>query len=394
MPLTASSLVKPVSIFMNTLRLAFGFLMFHRRTIIGILLLIGLYYFITDVVPRISAARRETADNRPKVRTESKQPVEPGNPSEEKTMSVAGTQSTNQIIKSENPDELIKELIRLKDKGLKSRNDGLSLMVAADVIKIAKRLMELPINSDQRKFALGSLAESLLMMRLIKLNSNLADESIDSEFLKKTKELLNDPDPVISSYAAVTIVTSAVFDFHTTPTDDRLVILEKLVDDHFDQIAIRPMQLKRLSQVILNSNLPQSNSPAVKKFLDQLRLRFNEHQEPEVIEVGRQFGESLTFRKLDTDNLVFQLGDKTAESDLKADVFFEALQSFPEASIPIYQTGLFVVREYINQGKHDRAMQLAEKIEKEILPERKDADSRARIQKALDELKDLSEKLR
>jgi hypothetical protein len=240
---------------------------------------------------------------------------------------------------------------------------------------------------NERKYALSSLTEALLRMRLIKINSNLADESIDVAFLEKTRELLTDRDPVISSYAAVTIVTSAIFDFHTNPTDDRLATLDKLMDDHFEFMTVNADQLGRCAAVLLKSNLSTSQAPEVEAFLNRFGERCIAHPDAKINEVGRAFKENLTFRKLDIENLVFLLGDRSAASDLKVDAFFETLQNFPDASIPVYQVSLDLIREYIVQLRLDRAEQLVENVEKDILPNRKDTETKPRIQAALDQLK-------
>lgn len=373
---------------MDFLRLAFGFLMFHRRIIIGILLLIGLYFFITKVVPELSKSNRAANDrskNSPSATTDAadQRPNSTENVTEEP--SVDGGNSSD-------PDVLIQELMRLKDLSRISGSDARSLVLSADIIKIAKQILELPIDLNQRKYVLGALAEASLVMRLVNISSKIADESIDAEFLAKTKELLKDRDPTISSYAAVTLVTSAAFEFHTQPTEEKLAQIETVINEHFENIRAMPESFNKISQLLVKAGMPSNTVVDTQPFFDRLIQKFVEDEKPEIQEVGRSLKESLIFHKLDLENLPFRIGDGKPESDLMVDRFFETLEKFPDASVPIYQVSVDVIREYIIQERYDRALELAEMLKSRVLSQRADDDQKKRILEVIDGFVAIAEK--
>jgi hypothetical protein len=375
---------------MDALRFAFAFLMFHRRTVIGILLLIGLYFFFTEILPRIPRPERtpraQSDDSGVTVETDNGETGDSG-------ARAPTARSTNQVLRSGNLDELFQELIRLKDLSLQTTNDGITLALAGDIVKIAKKILELPISSDQRRFALGAFAESMLVMRLINVTSKMADDAIDAQFLHTTEGFLDDPDPRISSYAAMTIVAAMVFEFQKYPTQENLNRLEASLDSNFDNLAKLPLQVDRIFLLMLRCGLPVEEKVDTKDFFNRLVQRLRDHPNQQVKDVGEKYESELAFSHLNLANLVHRL-DRSETSDQRVDQYFETLSRFPNSSIPIYQVGMDIIREYIVQGRNDRAQELIVMVDTQILPVREDIDSKGRIQKALDELKGVNSQRR
>jgi hypothetical protein len=282
---------------------------------------------------------------------------------------------------------LFKELMRLKDRSLEQTKEGASLVIAGDIVKISKRILELPTTTEQRRFALGSFAESMLMMRLINVNSELADDSIDSQFLNITEKFLDDPDPRISSYAAVTIIAADIFDFQKNPTAENLKRLEATIDNNLDHLAKLPLQVDRIRELLIRSDLPVSKGGDANDFLDRFANQLKDHPNQQIRDIGNKFEESLAFRRVEIENLVFKIGDRSVQSDQQVDRFFQLLEEYPDASIPTFQVGLDLIYEYTVQGKKKRAADLVRWLDSAILPKRQEVDSKKRIQRALNELK-------
>ncbi len=120
--------------------------------------------------------------------------------------------------------------------------------------------------------------------------------------------------------------------------------------------------------------------------------KFVEDENPEIQEIGRSLKEALIFHKLDLENLPFRIGDGKPESDLMVDRFFETLEKFPDASVPIYQVSVDVIREYIIQERYDRALELAEMLKSRVLSQRADDDQKKRILEVINGFVAIAEK--
>lgn len=372
---------------MDFLRLAFGFLMFHRRTVIGILLLVGLYFFITDFVPRISKGRLE----REKFAAS---PIEAETPKEVKGDDLVETETLDQLLRSTDPDKLLKELMRLKDLSITAKRDSIVLVLTTDIIKLSKRILELDIDLTQRKYALGALVEALLVKRLINIESKLTDETIDEEFFSKVQELLRDRDPILSSFAAASLITSSVYQFNVAPSIENLQKLDDDFNAQFDLLSQQPDQLKKFCQLILQSNISTITAVDTKPFLDRIIKRFAADPRPEIQKTGRTLEAALVFRKLDIDELVGDLKNSRPDVEIRIDELYQTLERFPEAPIRVYQISLNIIREYLIQHKVTRGLELADIISSKVLPHRSEDEIKPQIRRALDELVNLAKTLK
>lgn len=369
---------------MDFFRFIFAFLMFHRRTLIGILLLVGLYFFFTDILPRIprpDRAARSPAEGSPN-------PTDSGteNPADTKPV-VTPTRTTDQILRSGNVDELFQELIRLKDLSLQSKTESVSLVIASDILKIARRILELPVTTEQRRFALGVFNESILFMRISDVSAAVADESIDAEFLNITETFVNDPDPRISCYAAFTLIAATVFEFEKNPTQGNLNRMEASIESNLENLSKMPTQVDRVCDLIISIGLPRLTTVDTTEFVSRFTQQLLNHRNQFIKDAGHKFQANWAFGQLDVANLVHKLGDRTPAADQSADEFFKVLDQHPNVGISTYQVGLNIIKEYIQQGRSDRAKKFIVMLETEILPKREDADSRTRIKAALDSLR-------
>ncbi len=410
---------------MDFFRFIIGFLLFHRRVVLGLLLLIGLYVFLVVILPRFSRSGDDDAGVSERIATSEsnttlfhdpdhteflpsygeRRPDVDAQADPQQGLSgngpMVGSQAfansalssdkgtpvpANQILRSNDAAEIIEEIMRLRKAITGSRNDTLTLVLAEDSAKLARRALELQLTPHERRYAMGSLAEALLVSRLGSIANGASIESVDSELVEVTQEFLQHSDPQVRGYAAVIAITDQAFQVSRDPTTESLDGVQKTVDRMFDNLIEVPNYLQRVCRFFTISNLPVSSVPGAQEFLDQLAERMIEHRSNEIQLIGKQFKADLELRRIDSGSLVFQIGDAEYDSENRVDRLFQILDGFPDAGIPVYQIALNVIREYGIQKNIDRARSLGERLENQILPNRTDPTSREQILKPLKDL--------
>jgi hypothetical protein len=377
---------------MDYFRLAFGFLMFHRRTIIGILLLIGLYYFITDVVPRISKSQAGAGNNG----AVAKGNADSSSIETDQTPSPGSTEpeALDSLLKSNDLDKLIKELMRLKDLSIVMSNDAAALVVSTDISKLSSRILEMELDLAQRKYVLAAYSESLLMRQLINIDTKSDDAAIEAEFQKTMQELLGDRDSIISSFAAAALISTEIYEFNSDPTEGRLRQVEAAFNSHYDKLTQQTEQLLKTCQVLVRSKFSTTTAVDTKPFLNRLMQRLAGDPRVTIQQVGKILEGALVFRKLGIENLAQAVRSKSAAADRQADQLIETLQRYPDTALPNYQIAIDAIREYYLLGELDRGNKLADLILNKVLPKRDDQPSKEDIKRALNELVEAAKQLK
>ncbi len=404
---------------MESLKWIYGYLWFHRRIIFGILLLIGLFYWINygkDLIPKMSLKGVLPAKNRPdsEPRTLPKLNDVPhrtpalksgsSNLQETTAESSLVTEDENSEGTIDKPqstsnsferwlatapaNELIERSLALnKEWRSAGRDYPYAFLLVSKRKKISERLLEMNLSEFQERYATVNFLESLSILDSTNVQGKLKSDNVRAELIQVMSEYMDHPDQEISGLAHLSIMVVPGYEFLVTPNPELLRQFENELDQHFDNIAKSNECSQKLAELLVlvykSDTLPNETKLLFQKAIERFesdtsdagKIRFTQLQ-------GQYF-----FGRLDLPTMVDRVSSRQKSVDADVEAFVSALEEYPTASLKVHQRLLDIVREYIRQGRKDMAQQILGRLELQILPNISDEDDRRQVQEAADDFK-------
>ncbi len=365
----------------------FGFLHFHRRIIIGAVLIGALAYWLLygkDLVPRFQPKRLASqlvpSDSEPS--TDSEQPAD-----ELTENTSSGSLDLGTGLNESKVEKLIDETVRLDASWPKETHSKASILVARK-LKIARQLLELDSLTDlQRKFAEKSLIEAVSILDSLNVQGGLTLPNIREEMLREVEPYLDHDDADLQQIARLTMVCYPTYDFLTTPTEENLQLVEQRFNDYFSSLSESEFSQEKLCELVVRLQQVPELSEQTESFARRALEKFRTLDSEFARALSRMLEQRILFGRLDLPTLVerMQRSDTTADRDIES--LKRGLKSLPSADLAIYQIALDVVRALIELEQQDRAIELLEFLRAQVIPQIENSEKRQSILKAMDEFK-------
>jgi hypothetical protein len=382
---------------MNSIKWMFGYLLFHRKIILGILLVLGLAFWLMygiDFVPRISLKGDGTATQnaqprklpelevftRPKPKTEAETEAEtltglevdpnPTPVSDEESVVNENDDSSRQETRFDrwlanaSIDELVEQCLRLDQEWRQNGSDyPYVFLLLSKRKRISERLLEKDLTDFQHRFATVSFLESLSVLDSTNVHGKLGSEWVRSELTKNAEKYLNHEEQEIASLAYLSFTVIPGYEFINTPSAELLIQLEQAIDQHYEEIAKSHDCVEKLAELIVVIYTSKTLRNETKVFAEKAIQRFQSDTSDTGIERFQLMQDQFYFGRLDVMTLVDRVSSRQPKVDADVREFATALEQYPNASLKVHQLALDIIREYIRQERKDMARQLVQQIE-------------------------------
>jgi len=411
---------------MNWFTHLFGRLHFHRRIFYGLVMLIGLAYWLYDgkdqyskwvarrnelAKPKLVAnqAERKLPDLSPQIIPTIKR-VEPvaldpafsGSGRNDSSTDQRTSKSSSLTVRDdrtsgkklgENLDSDLDEVANLLTKALDlsskpfNESKSLAFLQAREIKNIYKKLLEMEVPESQRDFVIFGFLDSLSLMDSLNVQAGLRMNEVREELLERVPVFLNDTDDQLASQAALVLTISSAVDFLSLSSRTNFDQFSKNVNQHFDRIVSDPANGRKLAAMLLLVRDAAAFERETSDLCRETLVRFDSQTDPEVVKTATYFKNGYYFGQLDLESLPGQIARFSSEVDVDVSTLFTGLQEYPEADFEVYQTAMDVIRELIRTGKNERASELIQLFGKQIAPQIQPPSKQKKVLKALSELK-------
>jgi hypothetical protein len=381
------------------------FLLFHRRVVIGILLVIAVALFLTyglDYLSRFPNKRDSVAR---------------GNGDGESVAGMAGVNDLNGTLSGikKNDDgagetangspgggvsqredfssmddvgQLLELMNRFRAEFAQGQASSVRLLFARQSIRVAKRLLELDLDEEQRRYVVNLMSDALLMGVLISLEAQYPIDVLEEELLEESELMKGSDDPIIRSKGICLPVTYRVASFNVEPTNERYAAARQAIEAEFGQTDLTPGAVESLCRFLLALKRPFSERERAVELLLLINQRLDQDQDQELRKIGDSFRQTLYFDTLYLSEVSEILRQGKVAPTETVDRLIQGLATFPNTPVPIYQLALDCIRAEINAKSWDKARDWINTLENQAIPGVRDENVQGAIQRALAELKE------
>jgi hypothetical protein len=385
--------------FSDRLRLTVGFLWFHHRIIIALILLGGLGFWIN----RVSTIPRHPADASIPKQSDPIElpPVElpqaslefaPENRSSGTSDSATGPNPNDSaappdhetLLKTGSASELIDASLNIR-ANMGQRSSVVNFMMCSKRARIARRLMEIDLSPTQGVFALVSYIESISMMDSLNVQGELNMDGPRTALLEVGKKYSNHPDANVRSKANLAMVLAPAYDFLTTGDDELLIQFQREFDSRIDNIIVNRQDARTLlTTVVMANDKPDHESKTWPVALHVLR-RYEQSEQPEIKAYAAGFREQLYFGKLNLNSLAERIAANRSGAHEDCQKLFAALAINPDSRLEIYSIAITAIQKYQDSGRQSEVEPFINQL-KETCGKIADNELRASVLEAMDEL--------
>ncbi len=299
----------------------------------------------------------------------------------------SGFERNQRIMKSTDPEVLISELLRVSNQGLNEVNNAMLLVLSGQRAQIASRLLELELTQTQRRLAVESLIESMLVKIMVGSESGKRFEALEEEFSELTEMLTQDEDPAIASRVAMLWIIRDFMFFNETPNAENFEKLNRSLDEHFDSMQGRPKSVEPVTRILLLAKQINFDQQSIEDMLQRYLKKMESIESEELKPLVDGFRVTLVFDRFKLNDIAERLLDLQPDVDADVDQMFDTLREFGNAPEAVYQLALDAIGQYRRRSRPERADELIQRYQNEVLPKIDNLDLRERIQEILNKLK-------
>ena len=356
-----------------------GFLWFHRRAIIGILLFSGSIYWIYHSSQAKSEADK-AAVSAPRITSTKDESKTDANPpeqvKEEKTeaknipnakIGLANSNPKNRVsTKSElqrmletgSVEELLEKSLSLREES-KKVTPPMAYVIFSERLKISRRLLEMETKETEELYAISSYIESVSILDSLNIEGDLNIVGTEAAIDEVDQKFSNHPDAKIAARANLTVIIRPVYVCLATRDIDMLKIFRNRFDERMEKILADPVSSRRLAAVtLLLIDRLQGDVDETLALGKHILGIFEQNTNPEIKVIAGSFREKLYFGRLGLENILDRI--KTDDEETRADVqnFFSAFADNPNCRLELVQLAFSIVQVYYAVDKRDDAKAL------------------------------------
>lgn len=364
------------------------YLSFHRRMVIGILLLIAVALFLAfglPYMPRLAGSRnpiqRETSEHNEAGATR----LDDRQNSDEKF-----NDASPDILASNDIDLLFQDLNRLQANLIRNSTHSVKLLTSVQTGKVARRLLELDLDQEQRRYVMNALADSLLISGMTSLEAGYPIEHLEGEILRTAEKMKADDDSAIQLKGAWLIVAYWMTSFHLTSSNEHFELASQAIENEFADVELAPRIVENFCQLLIAIRSPQKVLPQNEELLERFMRRLINDPSPEIREIGERFAAVIHFKLPSLHKLRSVLADGGTASEQQVEELFAGLATHPTAPVLVYQLALDCIRAELLAGNNVRAVEMIQQLRDQAISQIPDQETKQAIDTALGELKELS----
>lgn len=363
------------------------FLSFHRRWLIGSILLIVVSLFLIyglPMMPRFTSARgsAERAESGDIVLGES-----PSDNRDDRDLKLS--ESSTNLLASGNIDLLIEDLNRLQGKLLENTTPSVKLITAGQQSKLARRLLELELHEDQKRLAYNALADSLLIGAVTSLESGYPLEHLEQELLDAATAMKEYEDSAVRFKGAWLTIAYRITLFHLQPSDENYELASQAVQTEFDNIPLPPRQIESLCQVMINLRSTEQVSERLEDLLHAFSQRLMTDSSAKIREIGESFEAVIYFKRPILMEIRTEIEAGNRVDRQLVDHLIEGLAKYPITATSIHQLYFDCIRSELILGDKSRGQKMIADYRDKVLGQIPNQELQQAISKALAELESL-----
>ena len=271
--------------------------------------------------------------------------------------SSANGNALNSLLETGSAEELVQELLRLRDLPLSSSHK-INSAVLRQRSKVAKRILEMNISDSQETFATNELIENALQLDSVNKLGKLGDFLARDELIKIRDKYYDHEIDAFGAKASLGFPLIPLHDYFESDDTSDLVAVADQFDLHADKIMRHPPTTRGFVELLLGLLEESGYAKHYRSLSIRIIARLEKSQDPKIDYIALALREQVYFSEVDLASLVDRIegGNEMARSQVQS--FFEALDENPTSRVSIYEIAIDVVEEYERLGRADDATAL------------------------------------
>ena len=385
---------------MDRVRLTIGFVIFHHRTIIALVLMVGLGFWIyrattapqdkvesTDLqklevkeLPAASlqfgASPWDSRDSIDDTRDLSSDPVV--------NAGQLGKNQQDSILTTGSIQELIDESLNIRDR-IGENTSVVDFMLCSKRAKISRRLLQMDLPPKQKSFALVSYVESISMLDSLNVQGGLGIVGPREALLEVNEKFSDHPDQNVMSKANLAMLLVPAYDFLTSGDPELLQKFQYEFDNRFDAIINDRQAVVRLLTTTVLVNRKVGFESETLPISMHILERFGENDSPEIKQFVAGFRERLYFDNLDLESLIDRIETNDPSTREDVEKLFESLEAVPDSRLKFYLIAVEAIEKYQVLDQQNDVQRLAAWL-KNICESMTNEEDRDQVLRAIEDL--------
>ncbi len=393
----------------------FSFLWFHRGALLAVLVLLGLYYFLTVAKDKVAENKRldEQASTFVVVPTIADPESLTGSSFKENDTRRVPPLPTDPMPLVDRPDRgflnLADDPSSIRFRKFVSTADVDSLLRRSKILlqqiprlnpteavmnitrrqQISERMRQMELTPSQQDELTVAELESLSQLDAINVQHRMELPNSRDQLFRLATSLLDHPTASVSSKAHLAIVAAYGIDVLIDPTQEELDVLVNAYHTHIENImrgAGEPIIIAGLLQgIVVKHQLDE-----VIELRRDVANRALNHESPEVNQLGVALKERIIFGDLGLPSLISRMDGISDSTFDDIDNLYHRLENYPETRKPIYQIAVAVIGKHLLNEDFDHASRLVDWLQR-IHPRIPDLETKHWVGESLSQY---SEKIR
>lgn len=354
---------EPVRVQWYHLEFIFAFLNFHRRTILGLLLVAGLAYLLVRLNdPNPTDPNQLSDEDYPPAAAAidgGSQPAASLDSSQAEASVEAKKVAIEEPPTPKTTDEKLNEL-------LDSASEWSELKAAADAIAfLEKRLTTLrellqaqDLKPRQRNYCEHHFIDSVNLLVQFSEKTDAGIKGVDELLDEVERRFGESEDPDVAASAKVTFVSTLVRQYMAVSSDENFEAFNNALQERQAAIFVSNQSKKQLAGVINESVKLLEDDSRLRKAAIEYLSQIMDLRDP----VAAELAASLFFPRFDIRNLPDRVRLKAPEADDDVEFLLKQLEKHPDMPLQIYSVLASSISRYQDNGEHGKADKFIERF--------------------------------
>jgi hypothetical protein len=351
--------------------IAWGFLVFHRRSILGAILIFSVGYFLWTATSKQNDSDDASAST-DRISSNSAVP--------KNLIGYTGVEAASLPDAEKSTEDLI-EMVLESAKSWRSETPATAATPLKRRLKNLSILLSRELPATQREFCLVSYIETVGFLSAIDERGGLNLEGVDAAVQEIDELYGNHPNTLIAAKANLACLRAAMDDFLSQKIGLKQV--ESEIDERRDKICASPVTVRAFADLLVAINRLAGYSSETKK----IGVRNLWHIATIDRLVAQKMALDIFFNDLEVGNLAVRVRQKSSDSDSDVEALFEAIEEFPNFSVNVYSVAASSIRSYQIIGQEEKADLLLDQLRK-IAPTITFEDVRSEVERGIGMLED------
>ena len=333
--------------------LILGFLNFHRRFIIGVLLLAGVAYLLlrlNDSSPADKVNESVAQVNNPVPRsevTESK-PYTPG------VVDQGSSEPDVQTI-----DEQINWLLTSANKWKNETVEDTAIILMVRHDQIEKLVSDPSLKPRQRAYCVQEYIKVVSLMSEINQKIGVGIEGIDEKVAKVVQAYGESENDDIAALAKAALVGHLAWQFTETQNDENLQAFIVAFLEKRDAIAVSDLAKQHITKAIRDVAAEAADNPRVRELAAEHLSSVLFMSNNAVVDLAK----NLYFPGVDWKSMVSRLRARSPGADSDIQILLTSVKEHPNTPLAIYSTIVTAINWYQEIDEDEKAQQFLDQLE-------------------------------